>query len=168
MSCGGPALSRHGHRVVTYGDATLTVMKTTGEALCGVLRAAIEESPDAAEGLGSVPDRAAAALYFLLMDHSVDRDGRCRSCRRPGAAFGSRRRRCRVHMKAAFWLLQPRPPQFATAATSDFGRWSLLTDPRARRPDSAHGGTGVQPPSSGPTVSHSLRPSSAVESYARR
>lgn len=122
MSCGGPVLSCHGHRVVTYGDETLTVMKTAGEALCGVLRAAIEESPDAAKGISSVQDRAATALYLLLMDHSVDQHGRCRSCRRAGARFGLRRRLCRVHMKAEFWLLQPRLPRFATAATSDFGR----------------------------------------------
>jgi hypothetical protein len=41
-------------------------MKTAGEALCGVLRAAIEESPDAAKGISSVQDRAATALYLGL------------------------------------------------------------------------------------------------------
>jgi hypothetical protein len=133
MSCGGPALSHHGHRAVTQSDETLGVMKTAGEALCGVLRAAMAESPDTAEGIGSVQDRAAAALYFLLLEHSVDQHGRCRSCRRPGATVGKRRRRCRVHMKAEFWLLQPRPPRFASAATSDFGR-------PARPQLSGHGG----------------------------
>jgi hypothetical protein len=41
------------------------------------------------------------------MAHSVDRRGRCRSCRRPGAVLGLRRRRCRVHGEARFCLQQP-------------------------------------------------------------
>ncbi len=57
--------------------------------------------------LGSVQSRASAALYVLLGDHPVDRRGRCRSCRRPGAVVGGRRRRCRVHRAARFYLYQP-------------------------------------------------------------
>lgn len=151
MSCGGPALSRHGHRVVTHSDETLTAMKTAGEALCGVLRAAIEESPDAAQGIGSVQDRAVAALYFVLLDHPVDQHGRCRSCRRPGATFGSRRHLCRVHMKAQFWLLQPRPPRFATAGHD------------ARIPLTV--GPGCRPPSPGSAVSHSGLQSGGADSF---
>src|SRR5919107_563067 len=79
------------------------------------------------------------------MDHAVDRQGRCRSCRRPGAAFGLRRRLCRVHMKAEFWLQQPKeflrstlvrglrvtdlPPDRASA-TGDLGDTDVL--PRAQ------------------------------------
>ena len=76
------------------------------EALHSVLVAAVEASPGAAGGIDSIQSRACAALYVLLMAHSVDRRGRCRSCRRPGAVLGLRRRRCRVHGEARFCLLQ--------------------------------------------------------------
>lgn len=44
---------------------------------------------------------------MLLMDHPIDRRGPCGSCRRPGAVFGPRWRRCRVYGKANVWLHQP-------------------------------------------------------------
>ncbi|MGH3820776.1 MAG: hypothetical protein ACRDRE_24145, partial [Pseudonocardiaceae bacterium] len=50
--------------------------------------------------------RAVATLYLLLKDHPIDPRGRCRSCRRPVAVFGSWRRRCRVHSKATLCLHQ--------------------------------------------------------------
>lgn len=77
------------------------------ETLHTVLRAAVEAGPDALGGIGSVPCRAGVVLYLLLSDHPVDRQGRCRSCRRPGAILGPRRRRCRVHIMACYWLNQP-------------------------------------------------------------
>lgn len=76
------------------------------EALRGVLVAAVESEPGAAGGMDSIQSRACAALYALLMAHPVDRQGRCRSCRRPGAVLGMRHRRCRMRSAAHFWLLQ--------------------------------------------------------------
>ncbi len=81
------------------------------EALRGVLVAAVESGPGGAGGIDSIQYRACAALYALLMAHPVDRRGRCRSCRGPGAVLGLRRRRCRVRGAARFWLLQ-QPAEF--------------------------------------------------------
>ncbi len=74
------------------------------ELLRGVLRDAVQAGPGAAGGIGSVECQAVATLYLLLMDHPIDPRGRCRSCRRPGAVFGLRWRRCRVHAKATLCL----------------------------------------------------------------
>ncbi|MGH3987302.1 MAG: hypothetical protein ACRDTZ_08285 [Pseudonocardiaceae bacterium] len=82
--------------------------------LCERLRGVLVDTVLAghgAEGIGSVPSQASAALYALLRGHPVDRWGRCRSCRRPGAVLGFRRRRCRVHAETRFWLLQ-QPTEF--------------------------------------------------------
>ncbi|MGH3814345.1 MAG: hypothetical protein ACRDUV_18150 [Pseudonocardiaceae bacterium] len=81
------------------------------ERLRAVLVDAVQAGRGAAGGIGSVPCQASAALYALLMAHPVDRRGRCRSCRHPGAVLGCRRRRCRVHGEARFWLLQ-QPAEF--------------------------------------------------------
>ena len=77
------------------------------EVLAGVLRSAVREGGVDRCAAGSVPCRAAAALFVLLAGHPVNRRGRCRSCRRPGAVFGWRRRRCQVHNEARAWLHQP-------------------------------------------------------------
>ncbi|MGH3804927.1 MAG: hypothetical protein ACRDTD_33240, partial [Pseudonocardiaceae bacterium] len=50
--------------------------------------------------------RASAVLYLLLLDHPIDRQGRCRSCPRPGTVIGFRRRPCRIHLRANYWLLR--------------------------------------------------------------
>jgi hypothetical protein len=80
------------------------------QRLRGALANAVLAGPGAA-GIGSGPWQVSAALYMLLMGHPVDRRGRCRSCRRSGAVLGFRRRRCRVHGEARFWLLQ-QPAEF--------------------------------------------------------
>lgn len=77
------------------------------EALRGVLVAAAQSESGTGEGFDSVQYRAGATLYSLLVDHPVDRRGRCRSCRRPGAVLGLRRRPCRVRGKAQMWLHLP-------------------------------------------------------------
>lgn len=86
----------------------LSARQTSYRLLCEVVRtaliAAVESKPGA---VGSVQHRAMAALYGLLLDHPIDRRGRCRSCRRPGAVLGRRRRRCRIHIEATYWLHQP-------------------------------------------------------------
>jgi hypothetical protein len=53
----------------------------------------------------SVACQAVATMYTLLLGHPVDRRGRCRSCRRPGAVVGLGRHRCRVFIGAGFYLL---------------------------------------------------------------
>ncbi|MGH4025738.1 MAG: hypothetical protein ACRDRV_14275 [Pseudonocardiaceae bacterium] len=77
------------------------------EVLGGALRSAVRDGGVDRGMVGSVHCRAAAALYVLLVGHPVDRRGRCLSCRRPGAVFGWRWRRCRVHNEARVWLHQP-------------------------------------------------------------
>ncbi|MGH3938989.1 MAG: hypothetical protein ACRDTG_10200 [Pseudonocardiaceae bacterium] len=77
------------------------------EGLRDVLEAVVESGPRAGVGMGSVSWRACAALYSLVEGHRVDRRGRCRSCRRPGAVLGWVRRRCQIRVAACYWLQQP-------------------------------------------------------------
>ncbi|MDQ3765064.1 MAG: hypothetical protein M3460_27225 [Actinomycetota bacterium] len=77
------------------------------EALCCELRAVVKSGSLEAGGTGSVGCRACVVLYLLLSDHTVDRRGRCRSCRRSVAVLMQRRRECRIHVRASFWLRQP-------------------------------------------------------------
>ncbi len=88
-----------------------TVYQTSHDLMCQSLRKVLVDGAqvggrDATGGIGSVRCRVSAALYALLMAHPVDREGRCRSCRRPGAVLGWRRR-CWVHIEASYWLRQP-------------------------------------------------------------
>ncbi len=87
-----------------------SVYQTSHNFICRLLRKVladgVQAGPGAAGGIGSVQFRASATLYALLMAHPLDREGRCRSCRRPGAVFG-RRQRCWVHIEASYWLRQP-------------------------------------------------------------
>lgn len=87
-----------------------TVYQTSHDLMCQLLRKVlvdgVQAGRGAVSGIGSVPFGACATVYGLLLDHSIDRRGRCRSCRRPGAVFGSRWRRCRVHVKANMCLHQ--------------------------------------------------------------
>ncbi len=76
------------------------------DALRGVLRQATQAGPGAVEEIGSMLYRVSAVVYTLLLDHPIDRRGRCRSCRRPGAIIGLRRRPCRIYLKANYWLLR--------------------------------------------------------------
>jgi hypothetical protein len=73
------------------------------DALCGFLRQAAKAGPNAVDGIGSIGCRASAVLYTLLLDHPIDRRGRCWSCRHFGAMIGLRR--CRIHITASYWLL---------------------------------------------------------------
>ncbi|MGH4007579.1 MAG: hypothetical protein ACRDTH_05320 [Pseudonocardiaceae bacterium] len=77
------------------------------DTLRDVLLAAVTARPAADGGIGSIQLRACAVLYMLLHDHTLDRRGRCRSCRHPCALLGKRRRRCRIYVEASFWLRQP-------------------------------------------------------------
>jgi hypothetical protein len=73
------------------------------ELLRRFLVAAVESGDPAR--VCSVACQAVATMYTLLLGHPVDRRGRCRSCRRPGAVVGLGRRRCRVFIGAGFYLL---------------------------------------------------------------
>jgi hypothetical protein len=73
------------------------------DALRGFLRQAVRAGPGAVEGIGSIGCRASAVLYTLLLDHPIDRRGRCWSCRHPSAMIGLRR--CQIHLTASYWLL---------------------------------------------------------------
>lgn len=84
-----------------------TTHRLMSDALRDVLLAAVGSEPTAASAIGSIQSRACAVLYLLLRDHQVDRRGYCRSCRRLGAVFGQRRRRCRIHAAATHWLRYP-------------------------------------------------------------
>ncbi|MGH3928980.1 MAG: hypothetical protein ACRDTF_03270 [Pseudonocardiaceae bacterium] len=77
------------------------------EMLRSVLWTIVESGSDTGDRMGSVRWRACAALYSLVEGHPVDRRGRCRSCRRPGAVLGRVRRRCQVRVSACYWLHQP-------------------------------------------------------------
>ncbi len=83
------------------------IHRAMSEALYGDLRDAVESGSLEGGGTGSIRCRACFVLYLLLCDHPVDRRGRCRSCRRPGAVLGQRHRTCRIHAKTSFWLRQP-------------------------------------------------------------
>ena len=88
-----------------------TIEQISYRLVCHALRQALQAGPNAASGIDSIRYRAAAALYTLLLDHPLDRRGRCRSCRRCGAMIGPRRRPCRIHLRASYWLLrQPDAP----------------------------------------------------------
>lgn len=93
------------------GNRGRSVHQTSQHLNCETLRDALRSRRDSGRGdrsaIGSIPWRAVAALYMLLLDHPVDRRGRCRSCRRPAAVLGRRWRRCRVHGEATLWLRQP-------------------------------------------------------------
>lgn len=132
-----------------------TSNKLLREALHEVLRAAVQAGPGAANGIGSVPCRAVAALYLVLLNHPIDRRGRCRSCRRPGAVFGRRRRRCRVHGAAHLYLRESGEFLLSHLAR-ELGMTTPQTPavspplpprgfPRAGRPAPDHGGAGERP-----------------------
>ncbi len=98
----------HTRRITSVNlSAQQTTHRLMSEALCRDLRDAVEAGSLDGGKTGSIRCRACFVLYLLLCDHPVDRRGRCRSCRRPGAVLGQRRRTCRIHAKASFWLRQP-------------------------------------------------------------
>lgn len=137
----------------------LSVDQDSSERVCqelrGVLQAAVESEPGAAGGIESIQCRAGAALYQLLMDHPVDRRGRCRSCRRPGAVLALRRRLCRVHIKADYWLHQP--AEFLHSLLAHELGLTDLPHAHARVTHAGHqGNPQTQPFSTRPSRPHSL------------
>ncbi|MCA1676299.1 MAG: hypothetical protein LC799_30360 [Actinobacteria bacterium] len=100
-----------------------TVRQTSYRLACAALRDVLLDAArrGSDRGIRPVPYRACAALYSLLLDHPVDRRGRCRSCRRPGTVLGLRRRRCLVRVTAGYWLFQPDDGFLLAHLTSELG-----------------------------------------------
>ncbi|MGH3811150.1 MAG: hypothetical protein ACRDUV_01680 [Pseudonocardiaceae bacterium] len=100
-----------------------TVDQTRQRLVCDLLREVLRQArPGAVEGVGSILYRVSAVLYLLLLDHPVDRRGRCRACPRPGAVIGFRRRPCRIHLRASYWLLrQPDNAMLLSHLADDLG-----------------------------------------------
>lgn len=86
-----------------------SVYQTTYALLCDTVRGLLRDAVESRHGgwIGSLEYRATGALYTLLAAHTVDRWGRCRSCRRRGILVGHRSRRCRVYIEANYWLHYP-------------------------------------------------------------
>jgi hypothetical protein len=97
-------------------SVTSTVNQTSYRLICGALRGILRQAarvdPTAGKEIDSILYRASAVLYELLLDHPIDRRGRCRSCRRPGARITLRRRTCLIHLRASYGLL--RQPDMTT------------------------------------------------------
>ncbi|MGH3931430.1 MAG: hypothetical protein ACRDTF_15840 [Pseudonocardiaceae bacterium] len=124
-----------------------SVYQTNHDLLCEVLRRTLRNAVESGPGSGMAPVqyRVCAMAYELLCDHPVDRRGRCRSCRRPGAVFGRARRKCRVYLAANFYLRQPEAfllPHLVRELPQTPAVPSPT--PRAGRPDPEHGGAGKQ------------------------
>jgi hypothetical protein len=87
-----------------------TVEQTSHRLVCDALREVLRRPPQDEPGvlgeIDSIRYRACAVLYTLLLDHPLNRQGRCRCCRRSGAMIGLRRRPCRIHLRASYWLLR--------------------------------------------------------------
>lgn len=113
-----------------------TVDQTSHRLVCdelrGILRRAAQTGPGAVEGVDSMLYRVSAVLYLLLLDHPIDRRGRCRSCRRPGARIALRRRSCLINLRAGYWLLrQPNEAMLLAPLADQLG---LGTASRASTP----------------------------------
>lgn len=99
--------------------------------LCQELRGELRERmvPGEAESVGC---RAVAALYALLLEHPVDRRGRCSSCAWSSVVFG-RRHRCRIYRVARYWLHQPRAETLVSSLASELGL--SIPPPPVERPE---------------------------------
>lgn len=129
-----------------------TVDQTSYRLLCDALRETVHAGSGAVEGAGSIRYRASAVLYMLLLDHPVDRRGRCRSCRRSGTLMGLRRRPCRVHARASYWLLHQPDDTLLSYVANEVKQGSAQTPAvpfslpplefrESERPEPHHGGT---------------------------
>jgi hypothetical protein len=71
---------------------------------CHALRETVSAGPSPSDGISSIRYRASAVLC-LLLEHPIDRRGRCRCCPGIGGLIGLRRRVCRILLTASDWLL---------------------------------------------------------------
>lgn len=84
-----------------------TVGQTSHRLISEALGDELRQAMQAGSSVDPIRYRLSAVLYLLLRDHCIDRRGRCRSCRRPGAMITIRRQPCRILIKARYWLLHP-------------------------------------------------------------
>jgi hypothetical protein len=84
-----------------------TVGQTSHRLISEALGDELRQAMQAGSSVDPIRYRVSAVLYLLLRDHCIDRRGRCRSCRRPGAMITIRRQPCRILIKARYWLLHP-------------------------------------------------------------
>jgi hypothetical protein len=115
---GGQLHPQPAHPPTTDGRGVSTMTRTSPSVdqaiydalyttLRRVLRTGVHAGAGAEEGLDSFLCRVVGALYALLMDHPIDRNGRCRSCRRPGSVLGRHRQDCGVYEEVSYWLGEP-------------------------------------------------------------
>lgn len=123
------------HREGRCPDMGWTIDQTSHRLLCDALRETVHAGPGALDSPGSIRYWASAVLYMLLLDHPVDQRGRCRSCRRSGAMIGLRRRSCRVHAKASYWLLRQPDDTLLSHLANEVGEDSVLSRGAATPPD---------------------------------
>jgi hypothetical protein len=110
----------------------VTAQTTSYRLLCDALCETVHAGPGTVDGPGLIRYRASAVLYLLLLDHPLDRRGRCRSCRRSGAMIGLRRRPCRVHARTSYWLLRQPDDTLLSNLANELG----LDEAGERSPDS--------------------------------
>lgn len=123
MTSAGPTMHQTMHQ---------TTYRVLRRQLHSDLLDALSSGPRTTGGRGLAGCRATAALYVLLLEHPVDARGHCRSCRRPGAVIGRRRRRCLVYRTANFWLTRPTTAMLWSALASELGLPLPPPLPRAR------------------------------------
>ena len=111
-----------------------TIDQTSHRLLCDALRETVHAGPGAVDWPGSIRYRASAVLYMLLLDHPIDRRGRCRSCRRSGAMIGLRRRPCRIYARASYWLLRQPDDTLLSHLANEVGEDSALLRGAANPP----------------------------------
>jgi hypothetical protein len=112
-----------------------TVDQTSHRLICDALRGALSQAVQAGPGAldqpSSIRCRASAVLYLLLLDHPIDRQCRCRSCRRPGGIIALRRRPCRILIRASYWLLhQPDEARLLSQLTTELPSTARVTKVR--------------------------------------
>ncbi|MGH3719614.1 MAG: hypothetical protein ACRDRI_12420 [Pseudonocardiaceae bacterium] len=96
-----------------------TVDQTSHRLVCEALRETVRAGPGALGRVGSIRYRASAVLYLLLLEHPIDRRGRCRSCF--SVLIGLRPRPCRIHVRASDWLLHHSDEALLPHLAREFG-----------------------------------------------
>lgn len=107
---------------MTVAATGSTVDQISHRLLCDALRETVHAEPATSDGIGSIRYRASAVLYRLLLEHPIDRRGRCRKCRGPGGMIGLRRRApCQIHLTASDWMLRQPDAALLSHLTSELG-----------------------------------------------
>ncbi len=94
-----------------------TADQTSYRLICRTLRGVLRDHAELGE-VDSQEYRAVAALYTLLLEHPIDRRGRCLSCGWTRTVFG--RRQCRIYRVSQYWLHQS-TASLVSSLTSELG-----------------------------------------------